>query len=158
MIQGDRLRRLREQAAMTQTRLGVLIGQDQQYVSKLERGVLQGMTVETLERLCRALQVSTDYLLDFSWSAPEASSTMDPLPAPRRARTATRGQGRTAPRAPEQSEASPVAVISPPEPQQQPAPAPQRAPGLCPYCALTMQPLGEGERVGCPACRYSREA
>ena len=53
---------------MTQTRLGALIGQDQQYVSKLERGRCRGMTVETLERLCRALQVSTDYLLDFSYT------------------------------------------------------------------------------------------
>ena len=40
-----------------------LAGQDQQYISKLEREVLPGMTVETLERLCDALEVSTDYLL-----------------------------------------------------------------------------------------------
>jgi len=63
MIHGDRLRDAREQARLSQQRLGESIGQDQQYISKLERGVLPGMTVETLERLCTALSVSADYLL-----------------------------------------------------------------------------------------------
>jgi len=63
MIRGDRLRNARQRVEMSQQRLGELVGQDQQYISKLEREVLPGMTVETLERLCDALEVSTDYLL-----------------------------------------------------------------------------------------------
>ena len=63
MIRGDRLRNARQRVEMSQQRLGELVGQDQQYISKLEREVLPGMTVETLERLCDALEVSTDHLL-----------------------------------------------------------------------------------------------
>ena len=64
MIKGDRLRHTRERRQFSQQRLGEMIGQDQQYISKLERGVLPGMTTETLEKLCRALGCSADYLLD----------------------------------------------------------------------------------------------
>jgi transcriptional regulator with XRE-family HTH domain len=63
MILGERLRQARQRAQLSQQRLGELIGQDQQYISKLERDVLPGMTVETLEQLCNALKVSADYLL-----------------------------------------------------------------------------------------------
>jgi transcriptional regulator with XRE-family HTH domain len=63
MLDGNRLREARQAAKLSQQRLGEMIGQDQQYVSKLERGVLPGMTVETLERLCSVLSVSADYLL-----------------------------------------------------------------------------------------------
>ena len=157
MIQGDRLRRLREQAAMTQTRLGALIGQDQQYVSKLERGTLRGMTVETLERLCRALQVSTDYLLDFSYSTAAPSTDMRPMPRRRHSQAVPRPPGRDTNGVPEQPGAAPVAVLSPPEPPQSP-PMTHRASALCPYCAIPLQPLGDEARLACRACRYSREA
>jgi len=63
MLDGERLREARQWAQLSQQRLGELIGQDQQYVSKLERGVLPGMTVETLERLCGVLQVRAGWLL-----------------------------------------------------------------------------------------------
>ena len=63
MIKGERLREMRQQHQWTQEYLGKIIGQDGQYISKLERGVLPGMTVDILERLCDALGVTTDYLL-----------------------------------------------------------------------------------------------
>jgi transcriptional regulator with XRE-family HTH domain len=63
MIKGERLREVRQQRQWTQEYLGKVIGQDGQYISKLERGVLPGMTVEILERLADALRCSTDYLL-----------------------------------------------------------------------------------------------
>jgi transcriptional regulator with XRE-family HTH domain len=63
MIKGERLREMRQQHQWTQEYLGKVIGQDGQYISKLEREVLPGMTVEILERLCDALRCSTDYLL-----------------------------------------------------------------------------------------------
>jgi len=48
---------------LTQERLGKEIGQDQSYISRLERGEFTEITVTTLERLADALRVSTDYLL-----------------------------------------------------------------------------------------------
>jgi transcriptional regulator with XRE-family HTH domain len=47
---------------MSQEGLGKAIGQDQQYISKLERGAVTGITMATLERLADALGVSMDYL------------------------------------------------------------------------------------------------
>ena len=56
-----RLRRLR--LCLSQQRLGQMIGHDQGYVSRLERGEITDITVRTLARLADALQVTTDYLL-----------------------------------------------------------------------------------------------
>lgn len=63
MLQGKRLQRMRIRRGLTQAALGKKIGQDQQYISKLERGVLPGITVETLVRLCESLACSADFLL-----------------------------------------------------------------------------------------------
>ena len=63
MVDGSRLQQARLRVNLSQQRLGELIGKDQQYVSKLERSVLPGITVETLERLADTLQCTTDYLL-----------------------------------------------------------------------------------------------
>jgi transcriptional regulator with XRE-family HTH domain len=63
MLKGERLRELREQRQLTQAQLGHAVGLDGQYISKLERGVLSGMTVDVLERLCLVLGASADYLL-----------------------------------------------------------------------------------------------
>ena len=41
MIQSDRLRQARQRARLSQQQLGALIGQDQQYISKLERAILR---------------------------------------------------------------------------------------------------------------------
>jgi transcriptional regulator with XRE-family HTH domain len=48
---------------LSQESLGKAIGQDQSYVSKLERGDLLDITISTLERLADVLSLSTDYLL-----------------------------------------------------------------------------------------------
>ena len=66
MLNPDRIRLRRHTLRMSQQRLGELIAQDQAYVSKLERGVIDSMTIGTLERLADALHVSTDYLLNRS--------------------------------------------------------------------------------------------
>jgi transcriptional regulator with XRE-family HTH domain len=63
MLDRDRLRMGRLRLRLTQQRLGELIGQDQAYVSRLERGGLTEITVTTLERIADVLGVSTDYLL-----------------------------------------------------------------------------------------------
>jgi transcriptional regulator with XRE-family HTH domain len=63
MLDRDRLRMARVARRLTQDCLGKALGQDQSYVSRLERGACTEITVTTLERLADALQVSTDYLL-----------------------------------------------------------------------------------------------
>ena len=79
MLDRDRLRMSRLQLRLTQERLGKEIGQDQSYVSRLERGDFTEITVTTLERLADALQVSTDYLL----------GRQAPTPAPKRPQSRT---------------------------------------------------------------------
>ena len=61
---GQYFNKIRRQAKnLSQGALGKLIEKDGQYISKLERGILHGMTVETLERLADALGCTTDELL-----------------------------------------------------------------------------------------------
>jgi transcriptional regulator with XRE-family HTH domain len=59
----ERLRMRRLKLRLSQQRLGQMIGHDQGYVSRLERGEITDITVRTLARLADALRVSTDYLL-----------------------------------------------------------------------------------------------
>lgn len=63
MLNGELLRARRQAKNLSQGALGKLIEKDGQYISKLERGILHGMTVETLERLADALGCTTDELL-----------------------------------------------------------------------------------------------
>jgi transcriptional regulator with XRE-family HTH domain len=63
MLDRDRLRMARLRLRLSQESLGKAIGLDQSYISKLERGEVQDITIITLGRLADALQVSTDHLL-----------------------------------------------------------------------------------------------
>jgi transcriptional regulator with XRE-family HTH domain len=63
MLDRNFLRQARERAHLSQQALGTHIGQDQQYISKLERGVLESMTIGTLVRLADVLRCTTDELL-----------------------------------------------------------------------------------------------
>jgi len=63
MLDRKFLRQARERAQLSQQALGEQIGQDQQYISKLERGVLESMTIGTLVRLADVLDCTTDELL-----------------------------------------------------------------------------------------------
>jgi transcriptional regulator with XRE-family HTH domain len=63
MLDGSKIKERRERSELSQERLGRLIGQDGQYVSKLERGIRQNITTDTLEQLATVLDCSTDYLL-----------------------------------------------------------------------------------------------
>ena len=63
MLDRQFLREARERAHLSQQALGAQIGQDQQYISKLERGVLDSMTIGTLLRLADVLDCTTDELL-----------------------------------------------------------------------------------------------
>lgn len=59
---GQRIRRAREERGYTQEKLAELVGVSVQYTSDLERGKV-GASVATIVRLCRALEVSSDFLL-----------------------------------------------------------------------------------------------
>ena len=63
MLDRQFLRQARERVHLSQQALGAQIGQDQQYISKLERGVLENMTIGTLLRLADVLNCTTDELL-----------------------------------------------------------------------------------------------
>jgi ribosome-binding protein aMBF1 (putative translation factor) len=58
-----RLRALRVRRGLSQARLGGMIKKDGQYISKIERGVLPGATIQVLEQLIETLGCSADYLL-----------------------------------------------------------------------------------------------
>lgn len=59
---GERAKRAREQAHLTQEQLAERIEVSPQYISDMERGVV-GISVQTLCRLCAALGVSSDTIL-----------------------------------------------------------------------------------------------
>jgi transcriptional regulator with XRE-family HTH domain len=59
----ERLRMRRLKLRLSQQRLGELLGQDQGYVSRLERGEIADITLRTFARLAEALQVSMEYLV-----------------------------------------------------------------------------------------------
>jgi transcriptional regulator with XRE-family HTH domain len=60
---GMRVRRAREAADMTQEQLAVAAGLKQWHISRIESGGIKDVKGETLVRLARALNVTTDYLL-----------------------------------------------------------------------------------------------
>ncbi len=63
MLERNRIKDRREHVDLSQESLGRLVGKDGQYISKLERGIRQNITTDTLEQLATALDCSTDYLL-----------------------------------------------------------------------------------------------
>jgi transcriptional regulator with XRE-family HTH domain len=140
MLQRGRLRQIREERGISQGQLGKRIGQDGQYIWKLEAGVRSGVSSTTLARLAVALDVSADYLLGLN-------------------NTPTRGTGTTRARRP-----APVPYPVVPEGLMESMPAsvevqtdvPRPLP-LCPHCAVPMQPRVDHPGVVCQACRYSRE-
>jgi transcriptional regulator with XRE-family HTH domain len=75
MIDAARIRLRRLELRMSQEDLGKQLGQDQAYVSRLERGLIADITVGTFERLAKALQVKLEVLLK-----PETNRESEQLP------------------------------------------------------------------------------
>ena len=63
MIDVDRIRLRRLELRLTQADVGKAIGQDQAYISKIERGQVAGMTVAMLERIALVLHVEVATLI-----------------------------------------------------------------------------------------------
>ncbi len=59
---GANVKRYREKVALSQEQLGMRIDADQAYISRLESGQLNP-TLETIEQIAKALNVSTAELL-----------------------------------------------------------------------------------------------
>ena len=140
MIQGHRLRHIREQRGLSQRKLGRLIGKDGQYLWKLESGMRSCVTSTTLARMAVALGVSSDFLLGLD-------------------ETPTRTLGTIRARHP-----APVPSPGVPEERTDGVPAPAEdytdVPGplpLCPHCGVPMQPMADGRGMACGACRYAVE-
>ena len=70
---GRRIQISREQAGLTQEALAERLDLSTQFLSTVERGVA-GASVETIVKLCGALNVSSDWLLLGKRSAPTAQS------------------------------------------------------------------------------------
>jgi len=152
MIQGDRLRDIRQQRGLSQAALGQRVGLDGQYIHKLEHGVLRSMTTTTLERLVHALHVSGDYLLGLSDQAqwtPSDRATLPAAPDTRHTGRAPRPSPRAGVGGAQAVDHGAAAVVTPAEP-----PAPSRSPAMCPHCYMPMVPMADGQGQACPGCRY----
>jgi len=61
---GDRIRKRRDELALTQEQLARATGLKQFHISRIERGDIKDVKGDTLRRLARALRVSADFLLE----------------------------------------------------------------------------------------------
>ena len=84
MLNARCLKKLRQQAGLTQGELAERIGKSQGYIGDLERGDRRGLTVTTLERLADVLGCTTDELL--GRSKPEAGKSATEIGVPAGAR------------------------------------------------------------------------
>jgi transcriptional regulator with XRE-family HTH domain len=87
MLDAERVRMTRLKYRISQRALAEMIGQRQSYISRLERGDITAITVQTLEALADALNVTTDYLLGREESrVGDLSGTLEDRPRGRRQR------------------------------------------------------------------------
>lgn len=59
---GERIQRARKAKGITQEKLGNIIDMNSKNVSQIERG-LAGISIPSLMEICKALEVSADYIL-----------------------------------------------------------------------------------------------
>jgi transcriptional regulator with XRE-family HTH domain len=85
---GQRLRKFRKQAGLTQKQLEELSGVPQNTISRIEIESVQEISTKTLMGLARALHVSTDTLLGMG--EPESEEAAAPQASPPARSTATR--------------------------------------------------------------------
>ena len=62
-IRGGAVRRLRKRRRLTQHQLGLAVGQDQPYVSKIEHGKIRMVAVKTLQALAQTLETTMEKLV-----------------------------------------------------------------------------------------------
>lgn len=64
LVGSDSMKKLRVKAGYTQKQLAIRIGVSQSYISKIEKGKIDGMTIDKLLKLADALQVTPAKLLN----------------------------------------------------------------------------------------------
>ena len=140
---GMRIRLARVRQGVRQTELARRIGISGNAMNQIELGDTDPRA-SRIKAIATELGVSADYLLGLSESTDRAVAASQrqapPTPAP-----GTRHPGRAA----NGTRTAPAPV---------PAAVPRDVAGplpLCPHCAMPMQPLGDGQRMACPGCRYS---
>ena len=77
-VRGDRLQRLREGQNYTQGQVAMRSGVDRSLISRIERGVRPNVYVATVGALARALNTTTDYLLDLTANPWSSDNTTEP--------------------------------------------------------------------------------
>jgi DNA-binding XRE family transcriptional regulator len=63
MIDSNKIRKRRRELDMSQEALGKAVGQDQAYISHIERGRITDITATSLAKIARALHVSMEELM-----------------------------------------------------------------------------------------------
>lgn len=61
---GNKIRKLRTEAGLSQEKLGEITGLDRTYISGIERGV-RNPSIKNIEKLAKALGVKISQLMDF---------------------------------------------------------------------------------------------
>ena len=62
---GKQIRKLRENAALTQERLAIAVGIDYKYLQKIEGKNPPAVRIDTIEKIAKALKTTPSKLLDF---------------------------------------------------------------------------------------------
>ena len=81
MDTGSKIKRLREQADMTQEELGKLLGVKRAAINKYESGLVVNLKGSTIEKLCKIFNVTPQYLLTDDECFTDASKTLTLVPA-----------------------------------------------------------------------------
>ena len=81
---GQRLREVRTRHGLSQQALGERVGGAASWISDLEQGKQTGLAANTVYRLCKALEVSADYLLGLSAKEPWSRQPATNRPRPRK--------------------------------------------------------------------------
>lgn len=58
------MKMLRKRARLTQTKLAKMVGVTQVYISKIERGEIDGLTIGKLKKIAKILKVTPTELLE----------------------------------------------------------------------------------------------
>lgn len=75
---GKRIKLARENAGLTQERFSELVGMGAKSISAIERGVV-GVSIPTLQRICKILAISSDYILLENESGNDVQAVADRL-------------------------------------------------------------------------------
>ena len=81
MDTGTKIKRLREQADMTQEELGKLLGVKRAAINKYESGLVVNLKRSTIEKLCKIFNVTPQYLLTDDECFTGSSKTLTLVPA-----------------------------------------------------------------------------